>query len=299
MRWGLYLTLPRSLIFTAMKKIIMLLVLVLIGFYVNAQWWNPETTDYDSVEYIVMYELTFKEDTTHLNWVRVEKQMLSIGTCKTISSYRAYNNYKFISQLIKESKKGAEASLIWLQSGQLNAADFAYVGTYNIFKDFEKRKITTDDHIFQRGSFTYEEPFDSFNWQITSKIDTIHNYVCQKAICDFGGRTWEAWFTMEIPISDGPYKFCGLPGLILNVTDTQNHYSFNFLSIEKPAEPMMVYRVAKDRTKTTKEEFLKLQERISKSISHVMSESISDEKVVQRAVESQHQKNNPIEIIDN
>lgn len=282
-----------------MKKLLISFVFVLIALNINAQWWNPKTIDYDTVEYIVTYELTFKEDTTHLNWVRMEKQILSIGKGKTVSSYRAYNNHKYISHLIEESKKGANASLLWLQSGQLNAADFAYTGSYNIFKDYNDRKIITDDHIFQRGSFTYEEPFDSFKWQITSETDTITNYICQKAICDFGGRTWEAWFTMEIPISDGPYKFCGLPGLILNVTDTQNHYSFNFLSIEKPAEPMMVYRVAKDRTKTTKEEFLKLQERISKSISHVMSESISDEKVVQRAVESQHQKNNPIEIINN
>ena len=105
--------------------------------------------------------------------------------------------------------------------------------------------------------YEYEEPFDNFIWQITSETDTIHDYVCQKAICDFGGRTWEAWFTMEIPISDGPYKFCGLPGLIINIADTQDHYSYKFLSIEKPSEPMMIYEVVEDRVKTTKKEFFK------------------------------------------
>lgn len=33
----------------------------------------------------------------------------------------------------------------------------------------------------------------------------------QKATCDFAGRKWIAWFTTEIPIQDGPYKFYGLP----------------------------------------------------------------------------------------
>ena len=50
--------------------------------------------------------------------------------------------------------------------------------------------------------------------------------LCQRADVDFGGRHWVAWFTPEIPVPDGPYKFCGLPGLIVQIADTKDHWRF-------------------------------------------------------------------------
>ena len=278
-----------------MKKSLMLFAFVLLALNISAQWWKPQHHLYDTVEYIVMYELTLREDTTHLEYSRTDDYMLSIGKNNIISSFRGYNSYR---RDMERKKLGDEGVLLeQMQTGQYHSKYLPSVHKFDIFKEYEKRIVTTIDHIFSYGMYEYEEPFDSFNWQITSETDTIHDYVCQKAICDFGGRTWEAWFTMEIPISDGPYKFCGLPGLIINIADTQDHYSYKFLSIEKPSEPMMIYEVVEDRIKTTKKEFFKLQNR--NKISHSISAMSSNDKAVQRAIEYEKSKNNPIEIIDN
>ena len=64
------------------------------------------------------------------------------------------------------------------------------------------------------------------NWEIKNETKTISDYKCQKAIGSFAGRNYIAWFTSEIPISDGPYKFNGLPGLIIKINDSRNHYEF-------------------------------------------------------------------------
>lgn len=40
-----------------------------------------------------------------------------------------------------------------------------------------------------------------------------------------------AWFTTEIPINEGPYKFNGLPGLIIEMYDTEQIFKFSLVSI--------------------------------------------------------------------
>ena len=44
---------------------------------------------------------------------------------------------------------------------------------------------------------------------------TVLGMECKKATTNFRGRYWEVWYTEEIPISQGPWKLCGLPGMIL------------------------------------------------------------------------------------
>ena len=261
---------------------------------VNAQWWKPQHHYYDTVEYVVMYELTFREDTSQLNRCRTENHMLSIGKKHEVSSFRGYDTYRRHKELKKAGDSGITDELI--KTGRIGEV-FRNIPSSaikcSIFKNMTTKTIITTDHIYLQGMYEYEESFDCFNWLITSEIDTIHNYVCQKAICDFGGRTWEAWFTLELPFSDGPYKFCALPGLILNVADTQNHYSWEFLSIEKPSEPMMVYDKIEERTPTTKNDFFKLQDR--NKISHRIGDLSSDNQTVQKTIEYERAKNNPIE----
>ncbi|RYY58072.1 MAG: GLPGLI family protein [Chitinophagaceae bacterium] len=95
-------------------------------------------------------------------------------------------------------------------------------------------EIATFDRIAvaQSPIFKYSEPKTVFKWLILNDTSTIAGYKCQKASCHFGNRTWISWFSTEIPISDGPYKFCGLPGLIIQISDTQNYWNFTLVSFE-------------------------------------------------------------------
>ncbi len=55
---------------------------------------------------------------------------------------------------------------------------------------------------------------------------------------EFRGRTWEAWFTNQIPVSNGPWKFHGLPGIIMQVSNDQNHFSFTCIGISREKVPI-------------------------------------------------------------
>ncbi len=63
-------------------------------------------------------------------------------------------------------------------------------------------------------------------WEIKSETKEIMGYKCNLATCDYRGRIWNVWFTLDIPISEGPWKLYGLPGLVLEANDSKNHYTY-------------------------------------------------------------------------
>ncbi|MCS3868151.1 GLPGLI family protein [Chryseobacterium ginsenosidimutans] len=90
-------------------------------------------------------------------------------------------------------------------------------------------------------------------WKISGEKQNILGYSAQKATTIFAGRQWTAWFTTELPISDGPYKFSGLPGLILKIYDKTNTHYFEILSVQKQKSNYYVlnddtYKEAKEIT---------------------------------------------------
>ena len=95
----------------------------------------------------------------------------------------------------------------------------------------------------------YEEDAPELEWEITGEHGTVASFDCQKAECDFRGRRWEAWFTTEIPVGEGPWKLRGLPGLILYARDTTGQYSFEAVSVTD--EPVPFYDYAYEQEKRT------------------------------------------------
>jgi len=69
-------------------------------------------------------------------------------------------------------------------------------------------------------------------WHIEKNTDKYKGFSIQKATTNFAGRKWVAWFTSDIPIPDGPYKFYGLPGLILKLEDNTGSHKFNLTGIK-------------------------------------------------------------------
>lgn len=70
-------------------------------------------------------------------------------------------------------------------------------------------------------------------WKIEPDKKKIDKFEVQKATTVFGGRTWTAWFTQEFPFQDGPYKFSGLPGLILELEDSTKTHIYKFIGNKK------------------------------------------------------------------
>jgi len=77
-----------------------------------------------------------------------------------------------------------------------------------------------------------------------------------------GGRHWIAWFAPSIPISEGPYKFSGLPGLIIKLSDSNNFWNFEFTSLRKTNYDYPIEQIEKNFGQlvlTSKKDYFKRQ----------------------------------------
>ncbi|OYQ38267.1 hypothetical protein CHU92_05815 [Flavobacterium cyanobacteriorum] len=85
------------------------------------------------------------------------------------------------------------------------------------YKDLKANTVVYKDHI-RFKFFTIRDLFSGFNWELHNETKDILGYTCQKATCRFRGRDYTVYYTTSIPVSDGPWKFSGLPGLILELS---------------------------------------------------------------------------------
>lgn len=139
------------------------------------------------------------------------------------------------------------------------------------FKDLSTNELTEYCRMPQGcGNYLsqYTEPMPTQNWQMQEETQTVAGYMCQKAICDFRGRKYTAWFAVDIPISQGPWKFGGLPGLIMKVYDSKEEYVFECVGIENHPDkfPIMLMDTYKTMySKTTRIKLNKLLKNIQEN----------------------------------
>lgn len=85
------------------------------------------------------------------------------------------------------------------------------------YKDLNSKSIVYTSNIIRYNKIIIDNNYAIKDWQITENTKTILGYECQEAVCTFRGRSYKAYFSTALPYSSGPYKFDGLPGLILEV----------------------------------------------------------------------------------
>jgi GLPGLI family protein len=201
-----------------MKKICLVLsLIVLTKTYSNAQ--APTQKG------LVVYNYVFVMDTAYTLLGLETESFLYFDTEKQQSVY-VWNRKSTAKS--KEMMKNSDGSVYMkVKNGSSDP-----IGNI-VFKNYKNNNI-----VERKGKTETKIISDSFSisWQISEETKTIKDMVLQKAECDFRGRHYTAWFNPKIPVSDGPWKLRGLPGLIIEAYDEMKHVQFNFTSLTIPAE---------------------------------------------------------------
>lgn len=115
-----------------------------------------------------------------------------------------------------------------------------------IFRDYDKN-VSIVHQRYDLSNWQLNEEIAKPQWEIKDSTITILGYDCIMATSDYRGRRWIAFFSPEIPISEGPWKLIGLPGLILKAHDSKNEYSYVATEINTSNPGLVEYFNYRDR----------------------------------------------------
>lgn len=192
----------------------------------------------------ILYEMTVVNDTSkrklpeeHDDFVRlsqnaVDKDVLVLQIGEEISRSYSYHLYQFDSICTSWQNKGKDVR---------PGAPSGFAFSVDVYKNHQEHKLIVLQRSPLEGPiFKYEEEMPLMEWHILPDRQECIGYSCQKATCHYRGRDWTAWFTYEIPFSEGPWKFHGLPGLILEIEDSTKSYSFVCQEINQQPESIII-----------------------------------------------------------
>lgn len=258
-----------------MEKITYLLI-ILLNFNANSQ-----------NNFRVKYDLKFQIDST--NSKNIEKEIMILDIKNNLSNFQSENNFLKDSIFASNNPNG----IFGLSKTKFN---------YNIKKEYSNSKIIS---YYDYTGFKYLINEDLIiKWKIiddSTKI--ILNQKCKLASTNFRGRSYYAWYSTEINIQDGPYKFYGLPGIILEIYDVKKHYHFLAIAIQKNKINKQ-YIDENAFTKVTKKEFneflIKIKEKPSLILYNpgIQLPKEGLDKYDNKHRELNKRKNNPIELTD-
>ena len=171
-----------------------------------------------------VYQVTMKSDSTDKANATIETARLDISPEKSLFYGEGRIKRDSVMQRMRETRNFDRNAMQNLRSSI----------DYIVEKDLIKN-ITYFKTRLGRDQYTYEED-RKMDWKILPETVKIGEYEAQKAETTFAGRKWYAWFTQDIPFQDGPYKFKGLPGLIVKLEDANGDYSFDLQQSKKISE---------------------------------------------------------------
>lgn len=252
----------------------------------------------DELVFRAQYELKMVEDTTKADrQPNSETMMLEVG--KKCSQFYSYTTYLRDSTLIADYANKVSQDVLQQHAKAYGNGRI----TYRIYKNYPTGKVTTLDRL-ATSNFRCEEKNEKPVWTLLPDTATILTYHCRKATGHFRGRSYTAWFTMEIPVSEGPWKLCGLPGLIIKAEDDRRHYSFECTGIEQFRGPKPLLFNGKGFESISRRDLNKVYERYAKDPVGFITSTAPNVKLTIKDEQGNTLKNfelpyNPIELSEN
>jgi len=175
------------------------------------------------------------------NGIEMESSLLFNENISLFNT-KMYRSNKTVDVTTKENKEDESKSEMNISMNPYNSIP----DDLGLLTNLETNSIIENIYYPQNVSGSlYDTIFEKdlariIKWEILEETKQINSFVCHKALGNFRGRTYTVWFTLDIPVSFGPWKLNGLPGLILEAYDKKNEYMFYVKKIELNNETVKI-----------------------------------------------------------
>ena len=207
---------------------------------------EPPSELLDTTQFVVSYRMLYRQRPENEHPME-DLLLLQIG--RNVTKFYSYKTWQTDSLVRVTPPEQVMANLGSFHSGVKDI----------LFRDQAAGRLTHTDQIGM-DHLLYTEPLPDCGWELTDGERTILGYACRRAACTFRGRNYEAWYTPEIAVSCGPWKFGGLPGLILAVRDAAGVLELEATGVEQRVEPICM--TDRNYMKTNRKKYLELKQKV-------------------------------------
>jgi len=203
----------------------------------------------------IHYNFIHINDTTQMDKNHHDEMVLYLG--QHSSFYTSYANKRMEESLRKQVESpDFDGNLTITGSGSQTPESYYIVPA---------KSLIMQVYNLYGENYLIDEEFPALNWKIEQETKVIGGYNCQKAETHFKGRDYTAWFTTDIPFQAGPWKLQGLPGLILEASDSKNEVLFKYAGFDKMETSGLTVEIPENTIKTNKKALTNLIEAVSKN----------------------------------
>ena len=124
-----------------------------------------------------------------------------------------------------------------------------------VWTNYPEGQVTVRDAI-PPCIYETQEKRKNIKWTLTDSTLTVAGYLCKTAVCQLHGRKWTVRYAEDIPTTAGPWKLCGLPGLIVEAVSDDGTHRFTLTELQHATAPIF-YETNAITVKTSEEKLIK------------------------------------------
>ena len=182
---------------------------------------------------LIFYSAFAQKDSVNIYQIQYERTLtIEEGRRPFIAVYELNNFVELNKSIYTKKGKPKPTEAFTTDEDDDSRLTFTPTGKNmtTLFKDYNNGTFFSKHEVAYKY-FVVKDSLNIFSWSIQNNTKEILGFKCQLATMDFRGRKYEAWFTPDLPVG-GPYKYDGLPGMILELKSVDNFISFKPVSIK-------------------------------------------------------------------
>lgn len=207
---------------------------------------KPSSEVLDTTRFVVSYRMLYHQRPEN---EQPMEDLLLLQVGRNVTKFYSYKTWQTDSLVRVTPPEQIMANLGSFHSGVRD----------ELFRDQAAGRLTHTDQIGM-DHLLYTEPLPDCGWKLADGERSILGYACRRATCTFRGRNYEAWYAPEIAVSAGPWKFGGLPGLILAIRDDAGVLDLEATGVEERVEPICMTK--RNYMKTSRKKYRELKQKI-------------------------------------